>query len=452
MLSPPARAAVFLCIIVFALNKMNNGPGVARPPPVVATVRPTQTPTPTVAVFEPDRNVCTPIDARYPALVCPPLGYMGLTNILATVIDCALASAHMCGHVNVYLSMKVQHGSFFDLFNSSAIGALERNLSVRILFYCSDGEEDSFPVVTNVTECRAFKGPTVLEDARSLHLFSQVVYHVPYMWMLLQHPSDTVARFVRRVQDGIGGPYVGIHERFESDVWALTKFRTAVEIFYTTTLPRLLDALVLTHPNVRSWYTTGGNTPLADRGFRLKSEFIDVGKLSAPFIAFPRGRSRDGRRMNVTNSTGALVDFLLVMGAAASLSARYSKFGSLLCSIRRRYVPEAPTYTYGTAFGLKSCSEKGRAGLTFQGILAAQVEDDRKRRSEMRRKLIKEKKKWRMMKAKKRAEDEEGAEPAKKPKRAKTSTKKQEADQDIREEVRKNPVPAKTEMYKMISP
>ena len=34
--------------------------------------------------------------------------------------------------------------------------------------------------------------------------------------------------------------------------------------------------------------------------------------------------------------------------------------------------------------------------------------------------------------------------------RAKTSTKKQEADQDIREEVRKNPVPAKTEMYKML--
>ena len=93
----------------------------------------------------------------------------------------------------------------------------------------------------------------------------------------------------------------------------------------------------------------------ADWGFRLKSEFIDVGLLSAPFLAVPRHGG--GRKMaNVTNSTGALVDFLVVMGAAVSLSARYSKFGSLLCNIRQRYLPVSPTYTYGTAFGLKSCS------------------------------------------------------------------------------------------------
>ena len=205
------------------------------------------------------------------------------------------------------------------------------------------------------------KGPTVVEDARVLQLFPEAVYHVPYMWMLLQHPSDAVARFVRCVQDGIGGPYVGIHERFESDVWALTKFRKSVETFYTRTLQRLSDALVLTHPNVKAWYATGGNTTRpADWGFRLKSEFIDVRLLSAPFIALPQQGDTwsRGRRMNVTNSTGALVDFLLVMGAAASLSARYSKFGSLLCAIRRRYLPGAPTYTYGTAFGLKSCTEK----------------------------------------------------------------------------------------------
>ena len=318
---------------------------------VVVTRRPfdTATPTSTATPQPDDRIVCAPIDARRPALVCPPLGYMGLTNILATVIDCALASAHFCQHIDVYLSIKVQHASFFDLFSSSAIRALERNLSVRIFFYCDDEifyRVDRFPVVPNVKDCRTFKGPTVWEDARQLHLFSERVYHVPYMWMLLQHPSAAVARFVRRVQDGIGGPYVGIHERFESDVWALTKFREPVEYFYKTTLQKLSDVLVVTHPNVRAWYTTGGNMSRpADWGFRLKSEFIDVGLLSAPFLAVPRHGG--GRRMaNVTNSTGALVDFLVVMGAAVSLSARYSKFGSLLCNIRQRYLPVSPTYTY----------------------------------------------------------------------------------------------------------
>jgi hypothetical protein len=62
---------------------------------------------------------------------------------------------------------------------------------------------------------------------------------------------------------------------------------------------------------------------------------------------------RQGRLANVTNSTGALVDMILMVESEACLVARFSSFGSYIRDMRCTYYPSRRTWTYGRNLALE---------------------------------------------------------------------------------------------------
>ena len=85
---------------------------------------------------------------------------------------------------------------------------------------------------------------------------------------------------------------------------------------------------------------------------RYKRDFLDDSSLVAPYPTIYR---TSGKVANITNSTGALVDFILLLEANAALTARYSSFGTFVGVLRCISRRGKNTYVYG--LGLRRVDE-----------------------------------------------------------------------------------------------
>ena len=163
--------------------------------------------------------------------------------------------------------------------------------------------------------------------------------------------------------------YAAVHIRLESDMWTLTGGKGDGD--RRTTFGDTLSLFARHIPNGMQVYGTGRpvGPDSAKWTVRYKSDFLDESSFVAPYPTLYR---RSGRVANITNSTGALVDFILLLEANAALTARYSSFGTYVAVLRcisRRGMGSSPrkkgTYVYGT--GRPSVME---ACPFFEGVLS----------------------------------------------------------------------------------
>lgn len=304
-----------------------------------------------------------------PGIVCPWSDYMGLTNMILNMLECLLlASVAGCGDGQfvAYIPYTVQHGTILDLFHSSALTSLEHTLHIRISLFCR-GEIAMIPQwnVTHRQNVTLLRGKACgkktlrIQSAFELDLFPPHDI-VPHFHTLLKMPSELVRNAVKKIQSGLGRPYIGIHLRLEPDVWALMDYwsmsTTSVHphLFFNTTFVNFVNK----HLNAtqKSWsmygtYRTSGGVGLL---LRDKSDFIDEGSMNAT-----TSYTIDNRVVTISNSTAALVDFIVVWESNVALVARYSSFGTYLrdlrCVRRGRFV--GPTFEYGKDLSVRDPCE-----------------------------------------------------------------------------------------------
>jgi hypothetical protein len=284
---------------------------------------------------------------------------------MINMLDCVLLSSTLCGRVDVYLPLRIQNASFFDLFDMKAIVELQRTHSISIQFYCPTLEKfvlnriealdipkrsDSGNISKLCKKAIQRSVPILIRDLYSADPFTESML-LSDVRILIDNPSVNVQGLIRNALQIIRGKdYVGIHSRFESDSWALTEKPIPISRFYKLTLQILWNILEPVYP-VMPWYATSQQKLKAPRDIIVKTS---VG-VSSPYPT----RYRDGRPVSVTNSTGALVDFILMLRSNVTLLARYSSFGSILRALRCTYGIGHRTFTYGTRLGVQDgCSSR----------------------------------------------------------------------------------------------
>jgi hypothetical protein len=230
------------------------------------------------------------IDKSHPSLVCPVSKYMGLTNILVNMIDCMLLAVTLCNRSRVYFPLQIQHATFFDLFNVSVVGSLEKNLGVRIFFYDSELRRD-IPILRTARLADFFdvnfacalhpSGPLLVLDAYSLDYFeSQKV--LPYLKVFSEHPANGILQHMKNVQHGLNYRYVGVHIRFESDTQMLTgKVLSIADWFNNVIVPLHKRLQKNSKYSPLPWYGTGDKISVTSLNvtmpvFRSKNELIHL--------------------------------------------------------------------------------------------------------------------------------------------------------------------------------
>eukprot|EP00759_Apiculatamorpha_spiralis_P028863 PhF_6_TR31365/c1_g1_i11/m.45920 len=188
--------------------------------------------------------------------------------------------------------------------------------------------------------------------------------------------------------------YTVVHLRFEGDTWTLITFR-AKAYDNPARLDQQVDRMNGGEVSNVTWY--GSGSPLRNFGWgkriHYKREFMDESKVVAPFLTEywnARGASSytlpptlapstnlskiqnmsnlttkskkikkivptrpppPPQMVNVTNSTGALIDFVMALYAHRSVLAKFSSFGNQLASLRCHF-QLGETWVYRTNYKL----------------------------------------------------------------------------------------------------
>eukprot|EP00759_Apiculatamorpha_spiralis_P053587 PhF_6_TR6261/c0_g1_i1/m.9472 len=357
--------------------------------------------------------VTVPIDER--GVICPHQKYMGLTNIILNIVKCINLARDVCHHGTAYVPLQIQHAVIDDLFDRSAWQEIGVKYNVTIHFYCDDNTITNQRGVLNgrtflqrihthsITHEVSWSNASValgvcvnktlfVQDAMSTkwtHGNKSVDrrYVNEMILMMTKHLSPTLTSYIQSIRTGLmryNKTYTVLHLRFESDTWTLITFReTAFDnpFMFEKQVNEKLN-------NDTTWYGTG--IPLKHFGRRktihYKREFMDESKVVTPYITgywnmvsgttqytlpprvpaymttpSPIGKGRKilpqytppPTLVNVTNSTGALIDFVMALYAPRSVLAKFSSFGNQLASLRCNFNIGEETWVYRTNYKLR---------------------------------------------------------------------------------------------------
>eukprot|EP00759_Apiculatamorpha_spiralis_P045171 PhF_6_TR4205/c0_g1_i1/m.5654 len=298
-------------------------------------------------------------------LVCPHEGYMGFTNIVLNIAKCIQLASKVstaCGGgiTLLFLPVRVQHGTIYDLFKPSVWEIFRNQYNVTIHFYCQDSNaallKQQFPLL-NVSSSNYVgsclhhqRHHHVIRDAFTAYKGDDVSTTSQIVLTLMKHVASSPGLYAQTIMDKLiqhshnnnNNGYTGMHLRFERDAWIL--FTSPHMSRFLSVEDKLveLDAELCKQmiPHREVWYGTGTTLrhawsfALGNRKnvFLYKRELINERAVSTPFVA-PSWRNKTVM-IEVTNSTGALIDFLVVLHSKRAVVAKYSSFGQQIKALR----------------------------------------------------------------------------------------------------------------------
>eukprot|EP00760_Papus_ankaliazontas_P006231 PhM_4_TR12955/c0_g1_i1/m.60127 len=306
------------------------------------------------------------------ALYCPFSVNMGLTNQMMMFAQCVLSAWRYAGGADVYFEHKLQLGTIYDVYNIAAFAKfVKHTLGVTVRVACPPANHsldgiDFVPWFRNMKFHKRYLPTTpyrlwMVPNGFAVGFFSRVVV-LPFVDFVVQHPSPTVTRLANNMIMSRGFPFdFGVHARIEKeDAFALLgvrRMRKGVRGFNSTLAAYLLPhsslaasstsvMVYVTGQRARKYQPFSWAVPVCKDNFTSPSDVTrylsgvthynqdSKTKTTADWGPCPLKRPMPPLCASLTNTTAAMVDFIVLSKVKRALSAHFSSFGYMLNALR----------------------------------------------------------------------------------------------------------------------
>eukprot|EP00759_Apiculatamorpha_spiralis_P006975 PhF_6_TR14155/c0_g1_i1/m.22642 len=271
--------------------------------------------------------------------------YMGLTNILQAMTVC-VGVARICQRRVVEFPTQLQHETFHSIFDiPNMVSQVKAIYGIELRFVpgpietkidlkpdVNTGSADNFRMY-----CAVRRGRLELGDMWKTLLTPRMeAVQKKFFAQGLFRPIGKVKQLVEDVLAGLTQNntvtnWGAVHLRFEADRWGMEKNKRNNEQDALNVVQHLLTTF---QHHKKVYYAAGGLPPTIQRHipntWASKSKWIDVGAVNTSFV----GKWFNGRPITITNATGALVDFYVIIAAPKAVVAEFSSFGENIALVR----------------------------------------------------------------------------------------------------------------------